>query len=357
MDLFSFIFLLTSTRSLPVDSLNMLITALLDELPDDENADEPSITVKSDSAPSSPASAEPRPKKPAYDPKVVYILELCTVLALRDPETVEQLGKGVSEALQSIIREPSRHHSSLVSRAAFYQFNILKASYVSRLRPTDSREKEIILTAQDQDHDFVRAPVLLHAISTFPKEILTKTAQLVLQGLKLCIDRPGPLRSEIMTSPDFWVVLRTLSAYPHSSPVVFEILEGGVSGTPSAIIADNYEAAISLLNDFAAAAKDGVPPEQQQQKADRRQKNARLPKKDPPRYDSSANKYTTLLYSASANLPLLCSDNAAVLRGVKAVNLISSMTARIPHLIDNSHLESKEGKHLLPTSTSPTHAP
>ena len=266
----------------------MLVAALLDELPDDENADEPSITVKSDSAPSSPASAEPRPKKPAYDPKVVYILELCTVLALRDPETVGQLGKGVAEALQSIIREPSRHHSSLVSRAAFYQFNILKASYVS-LRPTDSRNIEILT---DQDHDFVRAPVLLHAISTFPKEILTKTSQLVLQGLKLCIDRPGPLRSEIMTSPDFWVMLRTLSAYPNSSPVVFEILEGGVSGTPSAIIADNYEAAISLLNDFAAAAKDGVPPEQQ--KTDRRHKNARLPKKDPPRYDASANKYTSV---------------------------------------------------------------
>lgn len=127
----------------------------------------------------------------------------------------------------------------------------------------------------------MRAPVLLHTISTFPKDILTRTSQLVLQGLKVCIDQPGPLRSEIMTSPDFWVILRTLSEYPNSSPVVFDILEGGVSGSPSAIIADNYEAAIALLNEFAAAAKDGIPTEQ---KADRRQKTARPQKKDAVRY-------------------------------------------------------------------------
>ena len=329
-------------RSLPVASLDMLIRALLAELPDDEITDEPSITVKSDSVPSSP-TAEPRPKKPAYDPKVVYILELCTVLALRDGETVEHLGKGVAEALQGILREPSRHHSALVSRAAFYQFNVLKASYV-RLQLVDSKKTETLI---DQDHDFVRAPVLLHAISTFPKDILTKTSQLVLQGLKLTIDRPGPLRSEIMTSPDFWVILRTLSAYPNSSPVVFEILEGGISGTPSAIIADNYEAAISLLNEFAAAAKDGVPPEQQ--KTDRRPRSARPQKKEPPRYvaDHSSTQPTGM------DLTFSYSDNAAVSRGVKAINLISSMTGRIPHLMNQSHLESKEGKR--PMSLPPSY--
>lgn len=136
----------------------------------------------------------------------------------------------------------------------------------------------------------MRAPVLLHTISTFPKDILTRTSQLVLQGLKVCIDRPGPLRSEIMTSPDFWVILRTLSGYPNSSPVVFEILEGGVSGSPSAIIADNYEAAIALLNEFAAAAKDGIPSEQ---KTDRRQKNPRSQKKDAAKYVLDTRIYTT----------------------------------------------------------------
>jgi golgi-specific brefeldin A-resistance guanine nucleotide exchange factor 1 len=70
--------------------------------------------------------------KPTYDPAVVYILEFCTVLALRSPETIEALGKQVAEALQMILRNSSRYHSALVSRAAYYQFNMLKASYVSR---------------------------------------------------------------------------------------------------------------------------------------------------------------------------------------------------------------------------------
>jgi brefeldin A-resistance guanine nucleotide exchange factor 1 len=115
--------------------------------------------------------------------------------------------------------------------------------------------------------------------------MLAKTSQLVLQGLKLCISQPGPLRSEIMTSPDFWVLLRTLAGNAESSAAVFEILEGGVSGTPSAIIADNYEAAISLLNDFATAAKVGAVAEQKSEvgkPGSRRPRSAR-PKKDTPR--------------------------------------------------------------------------
>lgn len=49
-----------------------------------------------------------------------------------------------------------------------------------------------------------------------------------------------------------------LAGDPDSSASVFAILENGATGTPPAIIADNYEAAISLLNFFASAA---IPPE------------------------------------------------------------------------------------------------
>ncbi|KAI0103708.1 Sec7-domain-containing protein [Nemania sp. FL0031] len=282
--------------SLPVVALSPLMEALLDQLPDDESPNVPAITVKTESVPSSPASVGNKPAhtKPTYDPAVVYILEFCTVLALRTPETIELLGKPVAEALQMILRNSSRYHSALVSRAAYYQFNVLKASY---------------------DHDFVRAPVLLHTISSFPRDMLGKTSQLVLQGLKVCIEQPGPLRSEIMTSPDFWLILRTLAGNSNSSPTVFDILEGGVSGSPSAIIADNYEAAIALLNEYATAAQVGAADEQ---KGERRQRNARPTKKE------------------------AASENAIVARGVKAINLISSMTARIPHLMKQSHLENSE---------------
>lgn len=286
---------LENISKLPAKNLETLIEALLDELPDDESSSVPAITVRPDTIPSSPG-AKPTRKQSSYDPSVTYILEFCTNLALRDAETVELLGKQVSEALQAILREPSRHHAILVSRVAFYQFSILKASY---------------------EHDFVRAPVLLHTISTMPKEILGKTSQLVLQGLKSCISEPGPLRSEIMTSPDFWVLLRNLAGNASSSAAVFEILEGGVSGTPSPIIADNYEAAISLLNDFASAAKIGAVAEQKGDAANKRSRSAR-PKKEVP------------------------SDNAIVSRGVKAINLIHNMTSRIPHLMKQSHLEASE---------------
>lgn len=90
----------------------------------------PAITVRPDGLPSSPGVKQSH-NQTNYDPSVAYILEVCTVLALRDEETVELLGKEVSEALQAILRDASRHHSILVSRVAFYQFSVLKASYVS----------------------------------------------------------------------------------------------------------------------------------------------------------------------------------------------------------------------------------
>lgn len=130
----------------------------------------------------------------------------------------------------------------------------------------------------------MRAPVLLHTIASLPKDILSKASELVLQGLKLCISQPGPLRSEMMTSPDFWVLLRTLAGNETTSAAVFEILEGGVSGTPSAIIADNYEAAISLLNDFATAAKVGAVAEQKSDAGNKRTRTRTTrPKKEAPR--------------------------------------------------------------------------
>ena len=41
------------------------------------------------------------------------------------------------------------------------------------------------------------------------------------------------------------------------------------------------------------------------------------------------------------------SDNAAVQRGIKAIDIIYNMTSRIPHLMKQSHLESNEGMCLF----------
>lgn len=140
---------------------------------------------------------------------------------------------------------------------------------------------------------------------------------LVLKGLKVCIEQPCPLRNEIMTSPDFWVILQTLAGNQDAAPVVLEILEAGILASPSAIVADNYEAAIALLNEFATMASIGAGAEQMGDRG-RQGRKPRPPKQEKP------------------------SDNAVVVRGVKAIDLLTRMTARIPHLMKQSHLESSE---------------
>ncbi|KAL1902276.1 GDP/GTP exchange factor for ARF [Sporothrix stenoceras] len=285
-----------NVANLSGDSLEALVDALLDQIPED-NATGVVIKVKSDNVPpTSPANPNNKPAStPPYEPGPVYILEFCTLLALRNEDSVKLVGKRVVDALQGILRDVSRFHPIFIGRATYYLFTLLKASY---------------------DYDYVRVPMLLHAVSSFHKDTLKSTATVILNGLKLCIATPGPLRSEIMTSPDFWAVLGTLSRYEESAPTVFEILESGVSGSPPAILADNYEAAIILCNEFATAASIGAIAEQQLDRKNRRVSRA-------PRQDKA-------------------SDNAAVQRGIKAINIIYNMTSRIPYLMKQSHLESSE---------------
>lgn len=64
-----------------------------------------------------------------------------------------------------------------------------------------------------------------------------------------------------MTSPDFWALLRVLAKGQDSAAPVFEVLEKGTMGTPPAIMADNYDAAVSLLNDFASSAASSALPQ------------------------------------------------------------------------------------------------
>ena len=102
-----------------------------------------------------------------------------------------------------------------------------------------------------------------------------KTHKCVIQGLKLCIAEPGPLRNETMTSPDFWGILRTLGGHEESAADAFEVLEVSLQGSPSAIMADNYEAAVMLLNDFASAAHVGAAFEQRVDKRGRKGKTVK----------------------------------------------------------------------------------
>lgn len=197
-----------------------------------------------------------------------------TLLTLRDVHTVQLLAKRVVDALQGILRNVSQHHGITIARTTYYLFKLLQASYVSSSK--DERNVEAETQLDVQEYDFIRVPILLHTVSSFPPEILRKTSKLVLQGIKICINEPGPLRNEMMTSPDFWAILRNLATVHQVAPLVFDILETGVQPPSTAIMADNYEAAIHLFNQFASVASATVAKEP---KVDRRQ--ARKPASRP----------------------------------------------------------------------------
>jgi len=117
---------------MPVESLKPLVQALLAQLPDDPSSIV--ISVKSETDPEPTTNGQRSASGgPNYDPAMVYLLELCTVLALRDTETVESLGADVAEALQNVLRNAASYHFITISRTLFYLLHLLHASYVSSL--------------------------------------------------------------------------------------------------------------------------------------------------------------------------------------------------------------------------------
>lgn len=108
----------------------------------------------------------------------------------------------------------------------------------------------------------MRAPVVLHAISSFDQETLESAAIPVIEGLSRAITSAGALRSEITNSPDFWSILQRLHQHQEGGQTVFDILQSIVSFTPPAITSDNYESAVNLARDIAAYGGVGALEEQ-----------------------------------------------------------------------------------------------
>ena len=103
---------------------------------------------------------------------------------------------------------------------------------------------------------------------------------------------------------------------PEAATSVFELLECIVAGRSPAVTADNYESAVALLNDFASVGRIGaVVVEQKRERNSPRAKPTKLTK---------------------------ARDHPAVIRGIKAVNLIFQLTNRAPTFIKQSHLERHE---------------
>ncbi|KAF2473777.1 Sec7-domain-containing protein [Lindgomyces ingoldianus] len=287
--------ILANISQLPVESLRSLLLSLLEQIPEDGS---PRVIVVK---PELPHPNSPRPNgnkaklnRPTYDPSLVFVLELATVLALRDDETVQELAKDVTDSLQSVIRDASKLHPVVIARSVYYLLSLLKAS---------------------NDFDFIRAPVILHTFSSFDQELLKQCAQPLLKGLSDCCKGPIGLRSELSSSPDFWAILNTLHPVPEAAGDVFQLVEDLATSAQPGISADNYEAAIALLNEFATAAQVGALQEQQHDQANRRGK---APKAKKPE------------------------SNEVVVRGSKAMTIIYQMSGRVPNFIEQSHLEPNE---------------
>lgn len=115
-------------------SAKVLVEALLEQLPEDNNNSV--ISVKHENMPSPPPNGQGAPQTAMkYDPTVVFILEFCTRLAIRDDDSVEAVAKPVFDIVQGMLRDSTQWHPITVSRATFYAFQILKASYVRSRHP------------------------------------------------------------------------------------------------------------------------------------------------------------------------------------------------------------------------------
>ncbi|KAJ4368168.1 GDP/GTP exchange factor for ARF [Neocucurbitaria cava] len=286
--------ILANISQLPLEALRSLLTSLLEHIPEDGSPRV--IVVKPEIPGASPRSNGPRlkGKGPLYEPSLVFVLELATVLALRDDETVRELAKDVTDALASVIRDAPKHHYVVIARSVYYLLSLLKAS---------------------NDYDFIRAPVLLHTFSSFSDSLLQECSQPILKGLTDCCKGPNALRSELAGSPDFWTILNRLSGVPDVAGDVFQLVEELTTSTQPGITADNYEAAIALLNEFATSAQVGAREEQLHDQAARRGKGPKTKKPE---------------------------SNEIVVRGSKAMSIVFQLSSRVPNFIEQSHLETTE---------------
>ncbi|QMW45171.1 hypothetical protein G4B11_008591 [Aspergillus flavus] len=283
---------LANIKSLPLSTVSTVVDTVLTLLPE-ESA--PAVIVVKSERPSRSANGRLDANKSNYDPGMIYLLELATILALRDQTTLEAVGERLLASLQAFMRDARNLHPLALSRIIYYLLNLLRLSH---------------------DQPFMRVPVILHGISGFDQDILESVALPVIEGLSRCVSHAGLLGNEITISPDFWSILQRLHQHKESAPFVFGLLQTIVNATPPIITGDNYESAVSLANEFVSAGSVGYLEERQRDAHSRRSKGVKPPKSS--------------------------TENEVVTRGLTAINMIYHLSQRAPALIKQSHLEEDE---------------
>ena len=267
-----------------------------------------------------------------YDPGTMFLLEFATILALRDEETVAETGERLTGVLQNAVRDVSNLHPLAAGRIVRYLLDLLRYGFVS----PDLAALEGPITDLHQTHNFMRAPVVLHALSSFDDTVLAYTGPHIIAGLSACLSAPTPLRNEITNSPDFWSIMQRLHNHKSQSEHVFEILTVVAGADPTSITADNYEATVSLANDFAAMGSVGAVLEQRKQNPNQRRQpqQQRKPATQQQQPQPPPNE------KAEPEKP--APEAVIVQRALKALSLIYNLTSLTPSLIRQSHLDRNE---------------
>jgi len=126
--------LLNSCSQLPSAALKSFLQTLLTHLP--EESTPRVISVKSElpaPTPIRPNGQKAKSTGITYDPSVVFVLELATMLVARDRGTMDELGKEIAEALKEIVRDAEHVHPVTLSRTVYYLLSFLRGSHVSTL--------------------------------------------------------------------------------------------------------------------------------------------------------------------------------------------------------------------------------
>lgn len=113
---------------MPPRATKDLTLALLEQLPQDSSP--VVIVVKPERPAAAPKTNGQRQdnRGPVYDPSLLYVLELLTVLATRDDANFAEVGELVTDALQNVVRNAANTHFMVLSRAVFYLLLLLEKS-------------------------------------------------------------------------------------------------------------------------------------------------------------------------------------------------------------------------------------
>jgi golgi-specific brefeldin A-resistance guanine nucleotide exchange factor 1 len=120
---------LQNILNLPIEVTPPLVNLILSQLPDKS----PPIVIVKPDRPSPQANGQGGSTYApalAYQPGMIFLLELATGLVTRDAATITAGGESLTACLQSLVRDAANLHPLVSTRVVHYLLRLLQASYV-----------------------------------------------------------------------------------------------------------------------------------------------------------------------------------------------------------------------------------